>query len=171
MKKALYILAGLDDRDLIWLRDAGIKRRLAPGETLIAAGREVRELFFVLDGDLTVRLPGGVAVATMAQGDVAGEMSFVEQRLPAAEVVAVTSAEVLAVAREVLLRRFAEDTGFAARFYRALATFLSDRLRRATSGPAADEGDGELDDDLLDNLHVAGDRFIRLVALLDGREQ
>ena len=47
--------------------------------------------------------------------------------------------------------------------------FLSDRLRTATGGSAGEAADGELDEGLLDTLHVAGDRFVRLLALLDGR--
>ena len=67
-----------------------------------------------------------------------------------------------------LLAAFEKDTGFAARFYHALAIFLSDRLRSATAEGAADD---ELDEGLLDTLHQAGDRFVRLLNLLGGRER
>ena len=43
------------------------------------------------------------------------------------------------------------------RFYRALATFLSDRVRQATLDEEADpESVHELDDSVLDNLERAG---------------
>ena len=74
--------------------------------------------------------------------------------------------EVLAVPRKALLAAFERDTGFAARFYRAMAIFLSDRLRSATT----DGPDDELDEGLLDTVHQAGDRFVRLLSLLSGRE-
>ena len=93
-------------------------------------------------------------------------MSFVEKRLPAARVTAAEPSRVLAVRRETILAAFAADTAFAARFYKALAIFLSDRLRGA-SGTA---NDGELDEAILDTIHQAGDRFVRLLALLEGRE-
>lgn len=167
MRKALYILGELDDADIGWLARHGRTRSLARGEQLIAAGREVRELYFVTEGQLAVATPGGVRLSTMAVGDVVGEMSFVEKRLPSASVTALDPSQILAIPREALLAAFEKDTGFAARFYRALAIFLSDRLRSATAeGP----GDDELDEGLLDTLHQAGDRFVRLLNLLSGRE-
>lgn len=167
MRKALYILGDLEDRDLIWLSRAGTVRSLAPGETLISAGREIAELYFVTDGRLAVTTGSGEAVAILSLGEVVGEMSFVEKRPPVASVAAIEESRVLAVPRGAILAEFERDTGFAARFYRALAVFLSDRLRSATApDPAAA---GELDEAILDNVHQAGDRFIRLVGLLEGR--
>lgn len=168
MRKALYILGELEDRDIIWLSRGGVRRDLAPGETLIAAGREVRDLYFVTDGEFAVTAASGAAIATVALGDVLGEMSFVEKRLPGATVTALDHARVLAIPREAILAEFERDAGFAARFYRALAIFLSDRLRAAT---AQGGDDPELDETILDTLHQAGDRFVRLIALLEGRER
>lgn len=169
MRRALYILADLQDEDLLWLNQAGALRDLRPGEALIEAGREVRELYFIVAGEFDVVVGGGGPVARLAQGDAAGEMSFVESRLPSASVVAVGPAQVLAIPRRAMDEHFVQDVGFAARFYRALAVFLSDRLRTATSGVAGGAAE-ELDDGLLDSLHVAGDRFTRLLDLLSGRE-
>lgn len=169
MRNTLYILADLGDRDLIWLREAGQLRTLQPGEKLIEAGREVKHLFFVIDGTLSVLLRDGRRVAELSVGDVVGEMSFVEKRPPSASVAADTETRLLAVARKTILDRFEEDTAFAARFYRALAVFLSDRLRTATGGSAGEAAGGEIDEGLLDTLHVAGDRFLRLIQLLEGK--
>ena len=167
MRKALYILGELDDGDIGWLARNGRTRTLAAGEQLITAGREVRDLYFVTDGQLAVATASGSRLSILAVGDVVGEMSFVEKRLPSASVAALGPAQILAVPREALLAVFEHDTGFAARFYRALAIFLSDRLRTATAeGPA----DNELDEGLLDTVHQAGDRFVRLLNLLSGRE-
>ena len=52
----------------------------------------------------------------------------------------------------------------AARFYRALAVFLSDRLRSRSGGSAE-----ELDEGLLDTVQQAGERFVRLVRMLEGK--
>jgi len=167
MRKALYILGDLEDGDIIWLSRNGRTRALSEGETLIQAGREVTELYFVTDGSFSVTA-NGRQLATLALGDAVGEMSFVEKRLPGASVTALEHARVLAVPRDAILAEFERDSGFAARFYRALAVFLSDRLRSATAqGSSGDE----LDEGVLDTLHQAGDRFVRLVALLEGRER
>ena len=80
---------------------------------------------------------------------------------------------VLALRRTVLQQKLDQDTGFAARFYRALAIFLSDRLRATVSRlgggpPAPTLGDDvpaedELDPNVLDTVHLAGRRFTRIV--------
>lgn len=164
MRKGLIILSELQDRDLIWLSRAGRVRDLANGDTLIAIGVVPEELHFVTEGRLVVSAADGSALAELGIGDVVGEMSFVEARAPSARVSASGAARVLAVPRTALLDAFAQDTGFAARFYKALAVFLSDRLR-----VMSERGDSaELDERLLDTLHVAGDRMLRLIHLLEG---
>lgn len=173
MRKALYILGDLDDRDLIWLASEGSLRIVAPGGTVIRAGSPVHDLYFVTEGELTVTTPSGRAVARLGVGDVIGEMSFVEKTSPSVSVAVPVSARgstrLLAVPRETLLRAFASNPAFAARFYRALAVFLSDRLRATTATAGEEDVDNELDEGLLDNLHVAGDRMLRLIDLLEGR--
>lgn len=162
MRKGLIILGDLADQDLIWLSRAGSVRSFEPGAVLIAEGREIADLFFVTGGAFAVRV-GGREVADVGVGDVLGEMSFVEKRLPSASVIAREPSRALAVPRAALMEEFRRNDAFAARFYRALAVFLSDRLRSMTDGD-----DGELDEGLLDTLHVAGDRMIRLIDLLEG---
>ncbi|MBL0768533.1 cyclic nucleotide-binding domain-containing protein [Sphingopyxis sp. XHP0097] len=166
MRKALYILGDLDDADILWLARHGNVRSLTPGSQLIRAGQPIGELFFVTDGIFDVTNAAGTAIAELSLGDVVGEMSFVEKALPSATVTARGAARVLAVPRAAILAAFAEDSGFAARFYRALAVFLSDRLR-TLSAPAGSQA--ELDEGLLDTISEAGDRFVRLIAILEGR--
>lgn len=171
MRKALYILGDLDDRDLIWLSENGAAKELAPGAALIKAGETSKDLYFVTNGSLAVQAPNGRQVATLHVGDVAGEMSFVEKSSPSVSVIALSPTRLLAVPRNALLVEFVQNPAFAARFYKALAVFLSDRLRTMTSRETGDEINTELDEGLLDNLHVAGDRMLRLIDLLEGRTQ
>lgn len=165
MPKGLIILGDLQDQDLIWLARAGEKRQMKAGDILIREGHDIGELFFVTDGKFRVNA-GGSQVAEITTGDVLGEMSFVEKRPPGATVEAMGEARVLAVPREALMAEFRRNEAFAARFYRALAVFLSERLRAMTPGHEA-----ELDEMLLDTLHVAGDRMLRLIGLLEGELQ
>ena len=163
MRKGLIILGDLKDEDLIWLSRNGELRNIPAQQAIITAGEEVRDLFFVTGGNFLVQI-SGATVAELAMGDVLGEMSFVEKRAPTASVVAKAGARVLAIPREKLLREFETNDGFAARFYRALSVFLSDRLRAMAPSDDLDE----IDEGLLDTLHVAGDRMIRLIDLLEG---
>jgi len=178
MRKALYILADLQDQDLTWLADTGVYRRIQAGTELIRAGAEVDQLHIVIDGRLDVVLPDGKTIASLATGDIVGEMSLIEKRAPTVSVVTVDDCKLLAVPHAAISERLRKDTGFAARFYHALAIFLADRLRSTVGhlgyGDAekmdtqqAFELENELDEVLLDGVHVAGDRMRRLIALLE----
>ena len=160
MRKALYILSDLADDDIIWMAREGEVRRIHSGESLIQAGVAVTHLYFVIDGSLTVASRAGARLADLGLGEVVGEMSFVEKRLPDTNVRARSPTTLLAIPRDKMLAAFDRDHGLAMRFYRALAVFLSDRLRAMSA-----EDDGELDEGLLDNVQQAGERFIRLVEL------
>ncbi|MEM9043273.1 MAG: cyclic nucleotide-binding domain-containing protein [Pseudomonadota bacterium] len=166
MRKALYILGDFEDSDLIWLARAGAMIQPTAGSDLIAAGTPISDLYIITAGEMAVVTPGGKVVATLGVGDVVGEMSFVEKRPPSVTVQAQTDCRLLAIPRSALLAEFAKNSGFSARFYRALAVFLSDRLRGMT---AEDEDENELDEVVLDNLHVAGGRMLRLIDILEGR--
>jgi CRP/FNR family cyclic AMP-dependent transcriptional regulator len=179
MRKALYILGDLNDGDVAWLAEAGERQSLPSGSLVIRSGEPVDALYIVTDGALEVALPNGTRLAELGPGDILGEMSLIEKRPPTASVRALQECRVLAVPQVRLRDQLDRDQGFAARFYRAIAVFLSDRLRSTVgqlgygAAPAdaeeAFELENELDEGLLDNLHVAGDRMLRLIAILDGR--
>jgi CRP/FNR family transcriptional regulator, cyclic AMP receptor protein len=173
MKKALIILSTLDDSDVEWMIRNGRKVMVAAGATLIRFGRQVDCLYFVLDGMFSVVSDpmGGKEVARLSAGEVLGEMSFVDSRPPSATVRAIVESPVLAISRRALIEKLEEDIAFAARFYKAIAVFLSDRLRATTSHLGYGEqlqldenieDKDELSPDLLDSLSMAGSRFAEL---------
>ena len=161
-----YFVAGLSDADMVWLLSVGRLRMVHPGQRLIEAGRAVEQLYFVIDGALAVVGPDGVAVATLGAGDVVGEMSFVEQRAPSASVRVEARTALLAVPRSTILERFEEEPRFAARFYRALATFLSTRLRVTTARSASADG---VDEEAREAERVGASRLARLKELVLGK--
>jgi len=176
MRKALYLLGDLAESDILWMAREGTVRQIGDGETLIVAGRPVDAFYVVIDGAFRVVHENGVEVARLGAGDVLGEMSLVEKQPPSASVVASAPSKVLGIPQATIVGRIADDPPFAARFYRALAVFLSDRLREASTriaaGPEAGglaqfEDEHELDEGLLDNIHIAGDRMRRLTELLE----
>ena len=89
-----------------------------------------------------------------------------------------SEATVLAIPRDRLTAKLADDAGFAARFYRALGVFLASRMRRSEQrlgyGAAADlldedvEHEDEIDPGLLDNVALAGRRFDWMLRRLRG---
>jgi len=133
MQNARYIAAGLSDADMLWLLSVGKLRPLKPGDKLVNAGKVLTELFFITSGRLGVLLDDGSRVAQLHHGDVVGEMSFIERHPPVVSVIAEEKTEVLVIPRKLIVDRFEQEPLFAARFYRALAIFLSERLRDTTT--------------------------------------
>lgn len=170
MRKVLFILGQLSDLDIEWLITAGRKEQVSAGTTLIHEGKAIDALYIILDGLLSVTMAalGGQEIARLGAGEMVGEMSFIDARPPSATVTAAENTFVLAVPRRQLAAKLEQDPGFAARFYRALATFLSDRLRGTVSRLGYGDGQAlqedieyadELDDNVLDNVSLAGARF------------
>lgn len=177
MRKVLYILGQLDDRDIVWMARHGRKRRFEPGAVLITEGTPVEDLFIVLDGACDVLVGAVGKVASLEVGEIIGEMSFVDAQPPSATVVAALPTLVLALDKGEMRERLAGDAGFGSRFYRALAIFLSDRLRRTQSKPKLGAGgtldqdvalEDELDINVLDSVSKAGENFNRLIRMLAG---
>jgi CRP/FNR family transcriptional regulator, cyclic AMP receptor protein len=170
MRKALFFLGILNDADVEWMISTGVKQRLNPGEVLIEEGQPAASIFLVLEGVLSVvaQSAGGQEIARLRSGEIVGEMSFVDSRPPSATVRAVEPSSVLVIPRRDLAERLSQDSHFAARFYRAIAVFLSDRLRYTVgrlgygSGEPLEEQTSyaeEIDPAVLDNVSLAGARF------------
>lgn len=170
MRKALLFLGILNDSDVDWMVAAGEKRIVAPGDVLIREGKPVESVFLVLDGAFSVTTTRfrDRQLARLMCGEIVGEMSFVDSRPPSASVTALEKSSVLAIPRDRLVEKLDDDVYFAQRFYRAMAVFLSNRLRDTVGllgydpGQTLDEDvvyDSEIDTDILDNLTLAGARF------------
>jgi len=172
VKKVLYILGEMNDDDVEWVLVNSNNIRLSPDSVLIEQGKPIDALYILLDGVLTVVTDANPTepIATLNPGEIVGEISFVDSRPPTATVKAPGNAVVLSIPRAHLVDKLQQDTGFASRFYRALAVFLSHRLRDTDSHlgygkvqVSDDEIEGELDDSVLDNVYLAGTRFDRML--------
>ncbi|MDX2214241.1 MAG: cyclic nucleotide-binding domain-containing protein [Oculatellaceae cyanobacterium bins.114] len=135
MKKALYILAEISDRDFEWILSVGRSKHVTAGTVLIHEGEPIDAIYIVLEGTLAVCVEslGGEEVARLGNGEVVGEMSFVDSRRPSATVKALEDALVFTIPRSQLAAKLAQDLSFSSHFYQALAIFLSDRLRSTVS--------------------------------------
>jgi len=174
MRKVLYILGQLDDRDVEWMARHGLRRTLPRGHELIRQGERTTALYIVLDGTMSVSIKGLGNVAELGAGEMLGELSFVDSAPPSASVTAGDAVQVLELRKSDLEAKLAEDDGFARRFYKAIALFLADRLRGTVrrmgyaGGAMADDEilEDELDENLLDTVSIAGDRYDRLIRTL-----
>jgi CRP-like cAMP-binding protein len=135
LRPILYLLAGLSIPDFEWLLRVGRKEAIAAGQTLIHEGKQINALYILLDGEMSVvtEKNGPHEIARVVQGDVVGEISFVDSRPPSATVTAMQDSKVWAIPRAELLAKLGQDNAFAAHFYESLAIFLADRLRHATT--------------------------------------
>lgn len=175
MKKALYLLAAISDRDFEWLLQAGKRQGVPKGSVLISEGQPIDALYVVLSGRFVVSVAapeGDRPIAVLSSGEVLGEISFIDSRPPTATVRAVENAVVWSIPRMQLTAKLSQDVAFSSNFYRALAAFLSDRLRTTVSrlgygGDSPNVPDDESPDhhnpQVFDNLELAKARLEWLV--------
>jgi bacteriocin-type transport-associated protein len=179
MKKVLFILGILSDADIEWILNNGVREKISPGKVLIQEGDPISSIYIVLDGlfSVTVAGLGHKEVAQLGVGEMIGEISFVDSRPPSATVTAISNCLILSITKKILEERLKYDVGFAARFYRALAIFLSDRLRETMNRISYDDNEpmnqeieyqDELDLNVLENISMAGSRFERILRQLRG---
>jgi CRP/FNR family cyclic AMP-dependent transcriptional regulator len=84
---------------------------------------------------VSINVEGIGEVARVANGEIVGEMSLLDQSLPFASVIVVELVDVLSIDHSKLEAKIESDPGFAARLYRAMAMLLSFRLRAAVQRP------------------------------------
>ena len=174
MRKVLFIFSVLSDGDVEWLAHDGERVHVDPGTVLVPLAARVDFIYFVLDGQLAVRTRGRELINTLESGEVIGEMSLVDPAPTTVSVEVTKETTLLRIPAAVVREKLASDPAFAARFYRALCVFLADRMRHTTQrlgyGNAADDAHArdELNEDLLDTVHLAGARFDRMLKRLAG---
>jgi CRP/FNR family transcriptional regulator, cyclic AMP receptor protein len=173
MRKVFYLMGILDDGDVEWLGRTGATKFMPSGKVLIHEGKTIEDIYVVLEGKLSVsvRAMGDREIATLLAGEIVGEMSFVDARPPSASVITSQDSYVLVLPRTLLTSKLHTDSAFAARFYRAVATLLADRLRKTTShlgyGNWTEDMDpDELDEALMDSASLGATRFDRLLKQL-----
>ena len=166
LKKVLYFLGTLDDQDIDWMVRNGVRQTIPAQTEIIREGRFVEWLYFILGGEFSVRSARVRGEITrLTTGEILGEISFVDSRPPSATVAAIVDSVVGAVPIDALERKLGRDTPFAARFYKAIAVALADRLRVTSvlglRPPVAEDQDTDIEvpTHLLDVMSMAGERF------------
>lgn len=132
MQKVLFLFGELNDDDIDWLITAGHIAKIPPGTVLITENEPLENLYLLLEGSVSVSIEVMEMVkeiAVLTSGEVFGELSFMDHRLPTASVETLEDCLVVSISREKILDRLNQDVGFSARFNRAIATFLASRLR------------------------------------------
>lgn len=192
LKEVLFIFGEFSDSDLDWLIAMGRTEEIRAGRSLIKEGRPIDALHIILNGKMKVSVAEGNSnpltlafaalglskraekeVARLAKGEMVGETAFVGAGTAPNTVRAIENSLVLSIPRQQLKVKLEQDVRFAARFYRAIAALLSDRLRSLitrigygrrtySAGQLLDkevEYEDELDLSVMDQMSLAGTRF------------
>ena len=162
MKKVLFLFGVLEHEDVEWLIDEGERLVIQTDHHLIDKGKETDHMYVVLDGELGVYdlSIGKKPLAIIKQGEILGELSFIDALPPSATVIAHKKSELLSIDKSEIREKIEVDKSFAARFYFSIALLLSHRLRNTNQGGSQDS---ELSSFLMDNLHQAGNHFRQVV--------
>lgn len=183
------LLKELNNSDINWLLATGRRQTLAAGTQLVEGGKPLDYLHIVIDGSLVSTVSqidnsplarafaalddnqsAGIEIAYLSSGEIIGEFSLICLRPPATNVTAVAKSKILSIPLLELETKLEKEVDFAARFYRAIAILLSDRLEtiiarlgRTKLAPDSSIKDvlfifGELNDSDLDWLIANGDR-------------
>lgn len=133
MKKVLFLFGELNDDDIDWLISQGSIEKIDRGTILIQQGQKIDRLYVLLEGTVSVSVEvidgSPKEIALLGNGEVFGELSFMDTRPPSASVITASPSILLSIRQTDLTKRLYEDVGFASRFYKAIAVFLSCRLR------------------------------------------
>lgn len=166
MKRVLFFLGQLNDRDVEWMTFNGHKIEVEKGAKLIEKDKDFDNLYIVLDGQLSVYNQNpSETIAKLGAGEILGEMSLLESRPPSVNVVATTHSRVFVISKKLIRERMEANPEFRANFYYALALFLSDRLRKTTDqlGYGNPKEEDLIDTNILDGVAQAGSRFSQIL--------
>ncbi|HET9626640.1 MAG TPA: cyclic nucleotide-binding domain-containing protein [Kofleriaceae bacterium] len=124
------LLAHLPPAQLARIARAGEIESYSAGEPIVAEGNLGDALFLILSGQTAVH-HAGKTFATLAAGDLFGEMSLVEPVPRSASVTAMAPTFVFRLPHEAMRALLADDAEAAYVLLTQIVKILSDRLRKA----------------------------------------
>ena len=135
MQTALGLLNELDEEDVDWIFRTGFERQVIANTVVVREGEPLAYLYIVLEGLFGVRVASvpDAEIGRLGPGEIIGEISFLENMLPSATVIAIESSLLLEIPSALLAERLKATPSFGAQFYRALAILNSRRVRERVS--------------------------------------
>lgn len=182
----------LSDRDVDWMIEHASVEKVGADQVLIQAGRLVEKLYIVLQGLLSLSIvdskqstitnifdrlqtssDAGREIARVSMGEIVGETTLLNIRMPNFTAKTLEPATLLALPRQQMVLKLQQDPAMGARFYRVLSILLSGRLEGLISrlgygqkpyriGQTLAQNvqyEDEIDDQLIDGLTLGGARF------------
>jgi CRP-like cAMP-binding protein len=124
------LLVNLEPAQLQRIARAGEVESYNAGEPIVVEGSFGDALFLILSGQTAVH-QGSKTFATLASGDLFGEMSLVEPVSRSASVTAMSATFVFRLPHDALRELISEDAQAASVLLVRIVKTLSERLRRA----------------------------------------
>jgi CRP/FNR family transcriptional regulator, cyclic AMP receptor protein len=128
-------LVFLTANDWALVADKSTRVFFKKGDVLVQRGKKANGIYLLLRGTARVQIQSQTAFPVIRPGEICGEMSFLEDGLASASVVAEGDIEAYHLDCPALQSLFELFPHFASRFYRSLATNLSRRLRELIGPP------------------------------------
>jgi signal-transduction protein with cAMP-binding, CBS, and nucleotidyltransferase domain len=122
-------LVYLTANDWALVADKAARVTFRKGQTLVHRGKKSNGVYLILKGTARVQLQSRAVSPEIGAGEICGEMSFLQDAVASANVVANEDLEAYHLDRLTLESLFELFPHLASRFYRSLATNLSRRLR------------------------------------------
>lgn len=118
------------------------ERHYIEGTTIVKEGANLAKLYIIKNGTVEVNLievEKKVVLGRLSDGDIFGEMSFIENLTTSANIVSISDVTLCEIDRESLIILLQKSNAIAAKFYRNLFKILSSRLRFTSSYLASHE--------------------------------
>jgi|GEM_PF-5698467 len=121
----------IESSELKWFMDMGQSISVEPGVCLIQENQPVNFLYLVKAGGFRLEKEkyANKIYQLIGEGEILGELSFLQNRFPEVSVVAIEPSEVLAIPMDILKERLSKDPIFSIEFYSTLSEQLAERLR------------------------------------------
>uniref|UniRef100_B8HQH2 Cyclic nucleotide-binding protein n=1 Tax=Cyanothece sp. (strain PCC 7425 / ATCC 29141) TaxID=395961 RepID=B8HQH2_CYAP4 len=138
------LLQALTTRDIDWLAQIGKHQQVPVG--VVLSSLQSGEIYIVLDGKVQLTTQGGqnsilgsafaalesqpldMELAELGEGELIGETLLFNHHSPPFKIISLEPVKLLCVSYQLLKQRLEEDWAFAARFYRAIALLLLNRM-------------------------------------------
>lgn len=134
----IYLFDQFTEEELHRIAAVSKEERYSAGEHLFDQGDEAHSLYVIKYGSVQLQQnvspdSATMVVSTLGSGAHFGEMSLIDDDKRSTTAIAMEKSEIVVIEYDTLLKVLDETPTLAAKFYRALAHYLSGRLRRTTA--------------------------------------
>lgn len=123
----------LEDSDVTLLEGKACQSQFKGGDLILRKDDKNSSLYIIKEGSVSVidyLLDQEYEVNQLHEGDLFGDMSFVDEDFVSTSIVAINDVTVAIISKEDMENIVKDDPLFYGRFYLALAKLLSHRLRK-----------------------------------------